>query len=517
MLVARLLSGLLFAAAAMAQQPYLPLVVDAGEVRGDIRFHTEATLNPNGVAGEDYAGYLAAFGDRLPDRVVIPVELGRGRQSRGRPDAAGADHGPKVAGWPVFPDESADPQDPASYDFRAVDAMLQAAKAQQAAVTVRFNTVRFNTARFNIAPSDAGSVGLIAEAARRVALHFNAGWAQGHDFRINEWLVCDAAAAAQEAPHAMGTGNRLAAVVVASPIVQALQSLDPSSSVGICLQWRGSLPGQAAALPVFQKEPQGAGLPIQEPGYFSWVFAGAIEDAAEPLRLAQRLREGLDDAGHGRIALRLSTSEFGLEDAASSDSNKAGQAARLAAALVYLHDAPVPAIALDLWSAPREARDEERQAVLRAAAQLIETPQRLAAEGGNPIGYALLAGRSTDRSSVHILIANARQLPTAGLQPPASGDTSPNSSQPRFEAVAPGDNEGYDLEVGNLPWGAADFEVYCYRADGEHALDLIWEGGGRGGSLRLRRQLPAGSVDLVVLQQRDRPVYDRLPRRRDRR
>jgi hypothetical protein len=501
----------------MAQQPYLPLVVDAGEVRGDIRFHTEATLNPSGVVGEDYAGYLAAFGDRLPDRVVIPVELGGGRQARARQGAPGANHGPKGAGWPVFPDESADPQDPASYDFRAVDALLQAAKAQKAAVAVRFN----------IAPAAAGSAVAIAEAARRVALHFNAGWAQGHDFRINEWLVCDAAATPLGAPQAMGNGNRLAAVVVASPIVQALRNLDPSSSVGSCLHWRGSLPpGQAAALP-FPKGPQGDGLAIQEPDCFSWVFAGAIEDAAEPLRLAQRLREALDDAERGRIALRLSTSEFGLEAAASSDSDKAARAARLAAALIYLQDAPVTAIALDPWGAPGEARDEQRQGVLRAAAHLIETPQRLAAEGGlsaitdggEPAGYALLAGRSTDRSSVHILIANAQRVSPASsaAQPPASGDPSPNSSQPRFEAVPQGDNEGYDLELGNLPWGAADFGVYCYRVDGEHGLDLVWEGGGRGGSLRLRRPLPAGSVNLVVLQQRDRSVSDRLPRRRDRR
>jgi hypothetical protein len=86
-----------------------------------------------------------------------------------------------------------------------------------------------------------------------------------------------------------------------------------------------------------------------------------------------------------------------------------------------------------------------------------------------------------------------------------------------LEAVSQDGNEGYDLEVANLPWGAADFGVYCYRVDGEHALDLVWEGGGRGGSLRLRRQLPAGSVDLVVLQQQERPISDRLPRRWDRR
>ncbi|MEX2300622.1 MAG: hypothetical protein WD733_06780 [Bryobacterales bacterium] len=512
-MVLRLLSCLLFAAAALAQQPYRSLIIDASEVRGDIRFHTEATLNPDGVVVRDYAGYLAAFGDRTPDRVVIPVELGRGRQRPAQQAVPGANQGPSAAGWPVFPDESADAQDPASYDFRAVDAVLAAARAAGAAVVVRFD----------LGSTGAGANSLFADAARRVALHLNEGWAQGHGFRIKEWLVCDAGAASQGAPQAMENGNPPAAVV-ASAIVQTLQSLDPSSSVGRCFHWRDNSSGPAATLPFLEKRPQGSGLTSREPGYFSWVFAGAVEDAAEPLRAAERLRKGLDDAGHARIGLRLSTAEFGLSDAASSasdkiGSDKAGQAARLAAALVYLQDAPVRAIALDLWSTPSVARDEKRQAVLLAAAQLIETPQRLAAEGSDSIGYALLAGRSADRSSVQILIANARQLSTASntAQPLASSGRSSNSSQPGFEAVRRDDNEGYDLEVANLPWGAADFGVYCYRVDGEHALDLIWEGGGRGGSLRLRRQLPAGSVDLVVLEQQDRPVYDRLPRRRERR
>jgi hypothetical protein len=509
MLVLRLLPCLLLAAAAVAQQPYRTLIINASEVRGDIRFHTEATLRPKGGMGEDYAGYLAAFGDRSPDRVVIAVELGRGRQSPAQQAAPVANQAPTVAGWPVFPDENADAQDPASYDFHAVDAMLQAAKAQGAAVAVRFD----------IAPTAAGSISVLAEAARRVALHFNQGWAQGHDFRIKEWLVCDGEVASQAAAQATGNGNLLAAVI-GSPIVQALQSLDPSSLVGSCFHWRASSSGPAAAIgPMFEKGPQGSGLAIQDPHYYSWVFAGAIEDAAEPLRIAQRLRKWLDDAGHGRTGLRLSTSEFGLVDAASGDSDKAAQAARLAAALVYLQDAPVPAIALDLWSTPNEGRDEKRQAVLRAAAQLIETPLRLAVERGHPIGYALLAGRSADSTSVQILIANAQQVSPAPnpAQPLASGDRSSNASPPHFEAVSQDDNEGYDLDVANLPWGAADFGVYCYRVDGEHTLDLVWEGGGRGGSLRLRRPLPTGSVDLVVLQQQDRPVSDRLPRRRERR
>jgi hypothetical protein len=154
-------------------------------------------------------------------------------------------------------------------------------------------------------------------------------------------------------------------------------------------------------------------------------------------------------------------------------------------------------------------------------AQMGDTPQRVSALGGDKIGYAVLAGQSDDRSRVQILIANYQRRPSGlSVAEPAAGAAT-GSGEPRINprpdsVFAYADSEGYDLDVSNLPWGAADFGVYRYSIDEERDLDLVWEGGGRGGGLRLRARLPAPGVELIVLQREDRPVSDRLPRRRGR-
>jgi hypothetical protein len=466
---------LLFAAAAPGQQPLAELVVDAGRVQGEIRFHTEAVLERNPAQGDDYNAYLEAFGERLPDRVVIPLALGTQPQGH-RPDNR----------WGVFPAGHADPADPASYDFRAVEAILEAVTPRTAAV------IRFDTGSSGDSSGDG-----IAEAARAVAMHLQRGRAHGRAFGIAEWLVCDSEALQRRPmpPEGAGTGSMFRAGTTAGGVVQALRSVEPRLPVGHCAAWPETLPDAIEALP--------RGEAGRSPDFYAWVFPDALSDAGAPRRTAQQIRRWLGGAGGERIGLRVSFSPPGpsLGPGPSSQQRSAeGQAARLAAALIYLHDSPVSAIALDLWSRAAGSGEQRRQAVLRAADQLAATPDRLVTEGGGSPGYALLAGRSDDRARIQILIANHTQ------EPPIHERT-----------AAPQTFEGYDLAVENLPWGDADFGVACYRVDGAQNPEPVWEGGGRGGSLRLRRSLPSDSVELVVLAPRNQPVSGRMPRRRDRR
>ena len=474
--------------AASAQQPYRSLNVDAGKVQGEVRFHTEAVVQPMPTLGGEYGEPLAALRDQRLDRVVIPVALGDSSHRPARERVA----------WAVFPDGNADAQEAASYDFRAVDAIIESATAQVTAAAVRFD----------VHPSAEESGAKIAETARRVAMHLNQGWAKSHGFGIREWRVCDQDRQDTQ-ENAVGGANSLASET-SNAIVDTLRRIDPSVSVGRCLAWSAASPASIA--------PPSLGAPNQAPDFYWLALPAAIADADGPRRMAEQLRHQLDGAGSNGIELRLVSPVVRLADSVQSDSDAAVQAAKFAAALVYLQDAPVASVALDLWSEASGAREEKPRAVLRAAAQLTATPHRLAVEGGDSIGYAVLAGRSTDRASIQILIANHQQdSPGSGPVHPLA-ELAPAAAQPRREPASTQDGkEGYDLEAANLPWGAGDFGVYCYRVDQEHNFELVWGGGGRGGSLRLRRRLPPGAVELVILQQQERPVHERLPRRRDRR
>jgi hypothetical protein len=504
MLASRFLLFLAFAVLARAQQPHVPLAVDAGRVQGGIRFHTEAVLGPTVALGEDYAAYFETRGDRMPDRVVVPIVLGS-------PPA-----GPLAdKAWPVFPDPKADPTNAASYVFRPVEAVLDVVTAHAPAIV-----------RIDIASSADGSSGGIGEAAQRAAAHFVQRRAEGQAFGIEAWLVCGFEASGQEqretASGATSSANANPADAAISGVVEALRGVEPRLPVGRCLAWPETPPAANGAGP----RVSATRAPDFPPDFYGWVFPDAIGDANQPRRMAQQIRAWLNGSGGERIDLRVSSPTVGRSQTERNSGDAAEWAARLAVALIGLQDAPVATIALDLWSETRGAGEQNQQAVLRAAAQLAETPHRLATEGGGSGGYALLAGRSDDRTSLRILIANHPEPPASpddAPRPPDSSSGSSNAAAQQQSTSQPGGASGqetaagYDLAVKNLPWGAADFAVSCYRVDRANNLELIWEGGGRGGSLRLHRQLPAQAVELILMQQRDQPVSDRMPRRRERR
>ncbi len=464
--------------AATAQESYLPISVDAGKAQGRIRFHTEAVLQPQPELGNNYTAYAEAFGERTPDRVVIPVWLTGDTTTSSR-----------KLDWVVFPDRGADPEDPASYDFAPVDAIIAEAAAQ-GLVAVRLDVPASATANANRAD----------EAARRVAMHFNQGWAEGHNLGIREWRVCDVNPS--QGPANDTLSSRLVSPAAAAA-VDGLRRLDPGLSVGSCLVRTSETSAADMATP---KAPMG-----RSPHFYSWVFPESVNDPYGPARMAQQIRKQLDNSGLATAELSVLSPAAGA-GSLREDGDPAEQAGRLAAALIHLQDAPVASVALDPWGPRTSGPETKRQAVLRAAAQLGETPLRLATSGDGAETYAVLAGRADDRTAVQILVVNHQPGKPAGTsQPP---DRAASSSQnPKDQASS----EGYQFEVADLPWGVADFGVYAYRIDDQNDLALVWEGGGRGGSFQVRRKLPPQAIELLVLQREDRPVYDRLPRRRSRR
>ncbi|MFY9644937.1 MAG: hypothetical protein WAK29_07145, partial [Terriglobales bacterium] len=64
------------------------------------------------------------------------------------------------------------------------------------------------------------------------------------------------------------------------------------------------------------------------------------------------------------------------------------------------------------------------------------------------------------------------------------------------------DNAGYDLTVGNLPWGKSAFSIKRYRISKTQNFDLVEERSGEGGRLHLLEAMAPNAVELIVLQRR---------------
>src|SRR5262249_53666213 len=118
-------------------------------------------------------------------------------------------------------------------------------------------------------------------------------------------------------------------------------------------------------------------------------------------------------------------------------------------------------------------------------------------------GFAALAGMSANRKKVQILISNykipANYKPKEMLKP-GDSPTPPSSEPAPTKGIVYRDNSGYDLTIGNLPWGRGTFKIKRYRISGAESLKLVEERTEAGSRLKLTNALPTDTVDLIELQ-----------------
>ena len=81
----------------------------------------------------------------------------------------------------IFPDESADPEKPASYNFAATDNMLTAICASGAEVYYRIG----RSWGANVDPPH--DFDKFANVVKHIAMHYNQGWANGFHLKIRYW------------------------------------------------------------------------------------------------------------------------------------------------------------------------------------------------------------------------------------------------------------------------------------------------------------------------------------------
>ncbi len=407
----------------------------------------------------------------------------------------------------IFPDWTADPEEPESYHFAASDKFIQAIRESGAEVYYRIGR------SFGADYTELPGFDKFAAVVKHVAMHYNQGWANGFYDNIRYWEFWnepDLPFFWTETPEKFyGLYEKTA---------RALKSVDPSMKVG----------ADAQAL-AFNAGPYREGLieycaahkvPLD---FYSWHhYAMTSADPYDMVRIGDDIRKLLD--AHGFPHAESVLSEWNLSPDFTEPERARLQgienAAFIGDVLIYLQDSEVDrahfyrgdATWMGLFGLQGEYFKTAN--TFRATGAMLETPQRLHLTGADTFGFAAIAGRSRDGKTVQVLISNY-QIPDHYQAPPMvapEGSAPKNMPMPDFSTmklltprkdIAYRDNRGYALTISNLPWGKkAAFTLKRYRVTAEQNFDAVEETSASGDQIKISTPLPPPGVELIVLQRR---------------
>jgi hypothetical protein len=318
----------------------------------------------------------------------------------------------------VFPNPSADPELASSYDFSTTDAAIRQMLAQGFVPFFRLGE------SWDEVPSPRMSTEKWARVAVHVVMHVNDGWAGGLHASVRYWEIWNE-------PNGKKFWNDTPEAFYAlfAATAKALKAHDPTLVVG-----GPGLAGFAHTdwIQGLLRHLKKAAAPID---FFSWH----VYHMGNPhtLARAQRLVRGVLDA-EGFTATQAMNTEWNLNPGTSCAAVgcspyvlSAYNGAHLAAALTYLQDTDIPLAfryrtdGYGMFGLFGDGRVDPLYSPSGLAqllwAGFLETPTRVAADGGDQAGFTLLAGRNDSTGVAHVLIANPGsadtgwQLALAGL------------------------------------------------------------------------------------------------------
>jgi xylan 1,4-beta-xylosidase len=418
------------------------------------------TLRPlSGVQAVDAEGrafYRSAHVDlvRIPDRSAADIDA-------------------------IFPDKSADVENPKSYNFAAADKLIASIKSGGAEPLFRLG------GSVGSAPDPPADPEKWAQIARHIVLHYNVGWARGFRYGIRYWEVWNAPDS-----KAFWSGSPEEYYSLYEKTARAIESADPSALVG----------GPGLAKPLiagayrekFMDFVRTRRLPLD---FFAWHFYAV--DSNDPytfVSVARQLRIILDSRGFGSTKNVL---DEWSADPGVADMPKQERAAFAASSLIYMLGGPIDAQTYHAGAATGDGgvSGDPAANTLSAFGALKDTPMLIRTTGGDEAGLAVVAGRSKDNRLVQILISNY-QVAAKFLKARDNWDT----TLPERRTLQYGDNGGYDATV-TLP-GAGKYQMKRYRIDASAKLTLLDQSVQNGPSIRIQAQLPPPAVELIVISAR---------------
>jgi xylan 1,4-beta-xylosidase len=299
----------------------------------------------------------------------------------------------------IFPDMSADPDDPRSYDFPATDALILAAHDAGCEIIFRLGESLESDAVYSTPPADRFKW---ADVCRHVVMHYNEGWASGYHLKIRKWEIWN-----EPDIDLFWSGTPEQYYDLYCTTAAALKTHDPGLEVGgpaVCDF------SNAPWVKGFLQKVKDEGAPLD---LFTWHLY-ANSNPYEYHELAARVRETLD--AYGFHATRSIIDEWNLYSEPpgfpTPDADGPFNSAFSVSVLSYLQDAPVDDCA-------RYRADGNFFGLLRydgtltmagwghkAFSLLLDTPVRLSVTGGDTLGYAVLAGSTPSGDALKVLLGD---------------------------------------------------------------------------------------------------------------
>ena len=390
----------------------------------------------------------------------------------------------------IFPQWSADEQEPASYDFRSSDERIRPIVENGFGCFFRLGTSWKGRQRrpINDPPGtvrdDDGRVAHSAdrEDARKWARicvqtmrHYTQGWNDGYRFPIEYWEIWNEPDLARE----FWSGTPEQYYVLYEEAAKALKAANPKLKVGGPACTGGFHQPYVEGFVRYCREHQ---VPLD---FFSWHSYGGREEfnPHNYYRDAKRIRQLLDNNGFEKTENINTEWNAGIQRQYFGDT--AAGAAFYASALACFLDAGVdyafqycgdrhPGLGLHAFHG---SQLKICAYSLLAWKRLLETPVRLAATGSDEQGYNIVAGKDTEGQRVHVLISD-------------------------FQS----DHDGFRLRIANLPWGdSTPFAVKRSLLDAGHRLEVVEEKAATGREITLVTPFQAESVCLLELERRQAP------------
>jgi xylan 1,4-beta-xylosidase len=396
----------------------------------------------------------------------------------------------------IFPRREADPEEESSYNWGPTDRVLGAIVGCGAEVFFRIGR------SWSADPSPPADFDKFANIVKHVAMHYNDGWARGFHYKVRYWELWnepDLSRAWGPGTQPFWSGTPEQFYKLYEKVARTLKAHDPALRVGAPAQAAGGFQG-----------PYREGLiaycaahrvPLD---FYSWHrYTASTYDPYDLARIGKEVRRVLDAAGFrnaedivdewNMVFVQMRTPAYAL----SSMEN----AAFLAAAQTYAQDSPLDRALFyrgDLGATGLFDRDggyRKTAYAFKAVGATLDTPRRLEATGADTLGFAVLAGRSADGKTVHVLVANY-EIPEPYRNRP-QGKSASGGLPPRRD-IRYQDNRGYRLKVRHLPWGDGRFTVARYRT----TATANWSEArtsGAGETLEIGNPLPPPGIELIVI------------------
>jgi xylan 1,4-beta-xylosidase len=389
----------------------------------------------------------------------------------------------------IFPDLSADPENPASYRFQPTDRLITS--IHNVGAQVLFRLGRSEGAN----PTPPPDFDRYAAIAKHIVLHYNRGWANGYHYRIRYWEVWNE----PDLGKVFWTGTEQQYFDLYAKIARAVKEADSDAWVGAPAIAKPN--DDAPYRDELMRQAHSTHTPLD---FYSWHwYATDSNDPRDFNRIAQDLRERLNRAGLTRTKSFLTEWNYGLSEPPPT---ALVRASFITSALIYMQDAPIDAATLyraDNVFGPDGATPDKTGQALIALGQMKSTPQRLHVVGADPDGFAVLAGRSRDGRVIRVLISNY-QIPAQLLGRRAGDDVLhvPSAFDVRLLSrrdVIYRDNAGFDLTVEHLS-SARSYVLERCRITDKDNFELSSSGVPPGAAVHLSEDLPPPGVELITIR-----------------